>query len=152
VDPGTNADDVTAQPPADGQSKSKVWIVPVAIVGVVAVLAGAFFFLNREPATETLTVRLLVSDDFSGCDLGLGYIDVGGSNVIVEADGEIVATGELPNFGDEDSLACVFETLLFDVPSDKDFYELTIGRRGTQDSTLAELEDSGWVWEATLGL
>lgn len=133
-------------------SKRPAWLIPViAVVAVVAVLL-VVFTVGRSTPTESVTVEFSVFDDFNGCDFGFGYSDVPGSNVIIEADGEIVASGSLPRFGDSDVLSCTFVTTLSDVPADKSFYELTVGRRGTVTRSLAEMESAGWTWDVSLGL
>lgn len=138
--------------PSTQGSKRPAWLIPViAVVAVVAVLL-VVFTVGRSTPTETVTVEFTVFNDFDGCDFGFGYADVPGSNVIIEADGEIVATGSLPRFGDSDVVSCTFVTTLLDVPADKAFYELTVGRRGTLTRSLAEMESSGWTWDASLGL
>lgn len=145
-------------PPAPNSSR-RWWII--GGVAVAAVILLGFVLLRGggsgggilAPETKTLTVTLDVyTDDFSGCDLGLGYFDVPGSVVIVEVDGEVVGTSELGQFGSEEGISCQFSARVTDVPADGALYEISIGRRGTGDATQAELVANNWTYSATLGL
>lgn len=124
-------------------------------VGLLVVLALVLVVVVRNvaPSTTTMTVTLAVyDDDFRGCDLSWGYADVPGSNVIVRADGAIVATGSLSRIGTEELISCEFTARLSGVPTDGSFYTIEIGRRGTGDATRSELEANNWTYQATLGL
>lgn len=128
-------------------------VVAVALLGVLLLRGGGSGGGILAPDTETLTVTLDVyTDDFSGCDLGLGYFDVPGSLVIVEVDGEVVGTSELGNFGSDEGIYCQFTARVPNVPTDGALYEISVGRRGTGDVTKSELEANDWTYSATLGL
>ena len=147
-----------APPPAN--SSRRWWIL--GGIAVVVIIGLGTILLTRgggsgggilAPDTETLTVTLDVyTDDFSGCDLGLGYSDVPGSLVIVEVDGEVVGTSELGRFGSDEQIYCQFTARVPDVPADGRLYEISVGRRGTGDATKSELVANGWTYSATLGL
>lgn len=139
-------------PPA--QPSRPAWVIPVAAIGGAVVLAAAAVGISQiagGPSTATLDLTLTVYND-DGCDLGLGYFDVPGSTVIVSVDGVPSAFGELPTFGDDGFISCEFTTLIPDVPTDGQIYEIEIGRRGDQTLTRTELESSNWSYEASLGL
>ena len=145
---------------APATSSRRWWFIgggaAIAVLAIALILAlrggsdgGGFI----PPDTKTLTVTLDVyTDDFSGCDLGLGYYDVPGSIVVVEVDGEVVGKSELGEYGSDEGISCQFTARVPDVPTDGTFYEISIGSRGTGDATKSELESNGWTYSATLGL
>lgn len=126
------------------------WIIGGSIAALVAVVASVLIFVNREPPTTTMMVDLTVFND-EGCTFGFGYADVPGSNVTVSMDGKLVAVGNLGRFGDESFGTCTFDAQIESVPTSGDFYEITIGGRGTQTSTRSELESADWSYSASLG-
>jgi hypothetical protein len=150
----------TYQQAAPSRSSNRGWIIGGVAAGVVVLLLGAFFLTRGgsgggiiPPSTKALTVTLDVyTDDFSGCNLGLGYADVPGSVVVVEVDGKVAGTSDLGLIGDESGISCTFTAVVPGIPVDGTFYEISIGSRGTGTATGTELKGSNWTYSATLGL
>jgi hypothetical protein len=157
---GGGLNDTTAglYPQVDpGAQKNKLapWMFIVGGAGAVVLIALITFGVTRlaAPSTTVVTVTLAVySDDFRGCNLGLGYFDVPGSTVIVRSDGEVVGTGSLGRFGTEELISCTFTARIENIPTNGSSYSFEIGRRGTGQATRAELEADDWTYKATLGL
>ena len=128
------------------------WLIPVIIAGGLALLVIFGLVIRAASGGGTKTVRVemtILGED--NCSIGLGYLDVPGSAVSIQADGEIVGMSTLSQYGDSGVLGCTFSTTVSDVPSDAALYTLTIGRRGDITNTRSELEGNGWTFEATLG-
>jgi hypothetical protein len=91
----------------------------------------------------------------SGASVGSGYGDIGeGTQVVVkDPTGKIIATGALDSGtwkkGDI-FVACVHAFTVTEVPK-ADFYTLSIGRRGEQTYSHADLQQRGWRIDLTLG-
>jgi hypothetical protein len=144
-----------------------VAIVAVALgIVVVAAVAGAIIFL-REDDKHTLTGEFVLVDvstdpsiagSGSRCAGTGGYSDVrtGLEVVVKNEDGKTIANG---NLGVPDTLelegrdyvfGCTFPIVVHDIPNAK-FYEVSVGRRGTQSYSQEELEAAGWRIELSLG-
>lgn len=134
--------------------RSRVWILPVVLVGVIVLIgAGVLVFQAMKPTTTTVLVTLELYNGSDGCDVGLGYNDVPGASVVISADGVPVGTSSLDLFGSDMGLYCEFTASVPSVPTDKGIYTLTIGgsNRGVLTSTQSELSANGWNWGVTLG-
>ncbi|MDQ1306526.1 MAG: Unannotated protein [Actinomycetota bacterium] len=139
---------------ADPPRTSRQWLVPVIALGVLVLVGLAFVgYQATRQKVATLRVTMSLFNGFDPCSVGLGYIDIPGATVVVEADGDIVGSGNLSRYGDEMGGACVFTALIPNIPSDKSIYTLALGRssRGTLTSTQSELSAANWEWGITLG-
>lgn len=121
-------------------------------VGIAVFVLGAAIVVTNAVGggTRNVTVSFTVFgvDD---CELGLGYFDVPGSSVTIEADGELAGIGTLTQFGDDVGYGCEFSAVVLDVPDDASLYSIEVGRRGVITNTRSELESNGWEFDLSLG-
>jgi len=140
--------------PVEPPRRSRAWILPVVLVSVIAVIGlGVLAFQALKPKTTTVLVSLELYNGTDGCNVGLGYNDVPGASVVIEADGVPVGASTLDLFGTDMGLYCEFTASVPSVPTDKAIYSLTIGgsNRGVLTSSQSELSAAGWTWGVTLG-
>ena len=123
-------------------------LIPVGLI--VLVIAGVLIQKVNSPKTTTVKVTQFVYDD-SGCNFSIGYGDVPGSQVLIEADGKIVGSSKLSEYGNEVGTACSFASYVDNVPMDAEFYSITIGSRGTLTASNADMILSNWDFDASLG-
>ncbi|NQW73626.1 MAG: hypothetical protein HQ453_12930 [Actinobacteria bacterium] len=98
--------------------------------------------------TVNITMTIYGTD---GCSIGLGYLDVPGSIVVLSADGELVGTTMLSEYGTETYGGCEFDDAIPDVTTKASTYSLAIGSRGEISSSNSELKGNSWLFQATLG-
>lgn len=141
----------TSAPTASPRSRP-AWLIPVIVAGglVVLVLVGLVIRAASGGGTTTVRVEMTIIGE-DNCSIGLGYLDVPGSAVTIQADGELVGMSTLSEYGDSGYLGCTFATTVSDVPTGAATYTLTIGRRGDIKNTRSELEGNDWTFEASLG-
>ena len=128
--------------------------MPVSALCVLALVGLAFAgYQATRPKVTTLSVTMSLFNGVDPCSVGLGYLDIPGATIVVEADGDLVGSGNLSQYGDEIGGACVFTAQIPNIPTDKSLYALTLGRssRGTLTSTQSELSAANWEWGVTLG-
>lgn len=87
-----------------------------------------------------------------GCQGSGGYGDVAqGLDVIVrDGQGEIIANGDLGKGKPLTATSCEFPLKVTDIP-ESDFYEVSVGRRGSTVYRRSELENQAWYLELSLG-
>lgn len=135
-------------PPKSGRSLFiGLAIAGVLVLGVIAVGLGS---ATQAPPTRNLSITYSVFG-VDGCDLSWGYSDVPGSQVTVEMDGQIVATGTVPLYGTAVLQSCMYSMDLGPVRSDGDFYSVSIGRRGTLNYSQTDMNDQDWSLNLSLG-
>ena len=82
--------------PVEPPRRSRAWILPVVLVSVIAVIGlGVLAFQALKPKTTTVLVTLELYNGTDGCNVGLGYNDVPGASVVIEADGVPVGASTL---------------------------------------------------------
>lgn len=153
-------------------------LVAGAVLLVAGVGAGAWALL-RPDATHDITGTLLVNDfgpEDEGCmggdavtrldrlealidgqtfpcpqGVGGGYDDIrdGADVTVKDGAGELLGTGVLTG-GTATDVGVTFAFTVEGVP-DSDFYQVEVSHRGALSYSRAELEDAGWVVEASLG-
>lgn len=137
-------------PPArTGMSSGR--IIAITVGAVIAGLGALLLIVNNlGGGTRTVAVNFTVYG-VDNCEMGLGYIDVPGSAVTIEADGEFAGISSLSRFGDDVGYGCMFTASVADVPTDASVYSIEVGRRGVITNTQSELEGNGWAFDLSLG-
>ena len=132
----------------------------VIVAAVLAVTAASVFLFQRVQAARKDRIQgIFVLTDSGGfttdhngdCAGEGGYDDIeAGLQVLVkDRQGTTLAKGELGP-GEKNRITCSFEFVVDDVPR-SDFYEVSVGRRGSVTYKRAELEKNGWLVTFSLG-
>jgi hypothetical protein len=130
----------------------KGWLIPVVIVGALAVVGILVVATGVLSGAKTTTVNVTMTIfGTDGCSIGLGYLDVPGSLVVLTADGQLAGSTVLSEYGNETYDGCEFDAAIPDVTTKASTYNLAIGSRGEISSSNAELKGNAWLFEATLG-
>lgn len=142
----------TDAPSANG---SKVLLGVGIGVGAVLLLAVLAVIVMRisQPSPEDVTVNLTLYNGIDSCSVGLGYIDIPGSTIIVETDDREIYRGNLNSRGRDQGLSCLFTGTVYDVPANSDRYRIKLGsdRRGDFTYTKTEMDSMNWTIELSLG-
>ncbi|MFM1951209.1 MAG: hypothetical protein RJA33_3 [Actinomycetota bacterium] len=86
-------------------------------------------------------------------DIGWGYFDIPGGDVVLSVDGVDTAYASYPSYGSDAGYGCKFETTFYEVPMNGEYYEFSManGRRGTIDWTNAEMIENEWSIGVSMG-
>lgn len=154
------------------------WLVPIlALIATIVVAVGAFLLLGgdergtntiagsisviaddeAQKALDTLRARRIpdtewaIGEPCTGAKVSRGYGDIrpGADVTVKDGAGTIIATGRLQR-GEWTRSACVLPIIVEDVPKAA-FYEISVGRRGEQRYSHAELEEMGFLLILTIG-
>lgn len=145
------------------------WRQPLVLLvaGVVLILAVAITIITVFAGGSSRDLKVSFSlDDFGGsssCAGGHGgYSDLGpGTDVVVKDDGgHIIGTAQLGD-GKSTSMSsatghdgvggCIWNTTVKDLPSGKDYYQISVGRRGTETYSKAQLDKAKWALDLSIG-
>ena len=138
--------------PALRPKQRKGWVIPTVIVGLLAAAALVVFSTGVLSGSKTTTVNVTMTIfGTDGCSIGIGYLDVPGSVVVLTADGELVGSTMLSEYGTESYGGCEFDAVIPDVTTTASSYGLAIGSRGEIFSSNSELKGNSWLFQATLG-
>lgn len=138
--------------PEPQHKRRKAWVIPSVIVGILAAATIIVLATGVLSGSKTTTVNITMTIyGTDGCSIGLGYLDVPGSIVVLSADGELVGTAMLSEYGTETYGGCEFDAAIPDVTSKASTYSLAIGSRGEISSSNSELKGNSWLFQATLG-
>ena len=144
--------------PPQQPSKNRTGLIVGLIGGGVGFLALLLVFLipaiekAQEPKVTTVGVSLTLYGVDSCFDVGWGYLDVPGSDVVVSVDGVPAGFDSLPVLGTTSVLGCKYEVYISDVSSEGESYSVEIGRRGTKYYSRDEMIASDWTVDLSLGL
>ena len=138
--------------PVPQRKRRKGWVIPSVIVGILAAATIIVLATGVLSGSKTTTVNITMTIyGTDGCSIGLGYLDVPGSIVVLSADGELVGTAMLSEYGTETYGGCEFDAAIPDVTTEASTYSLAIGSRGEISSSNSELKGNSWLFQATLG-
>lgn len=150
----TNSDPLLPPPSVPYSAPKNKNLVAIIASASAALLVIVAVLVNVNKVTYTnVEVSMSIYDE--NCwNLGWGYFDIPGGEVVLSMDGVDVAWAEYPNVGTDVYLACKFTTTFYDVPMNGDVYEFSMssGRRGTITKTQSELVANGWTLDLSLGL
>lgn len=144
--------------PSQPPSKSRTGLIVGLIGGGVGLVVLVLLILvpalekAREPKVTTVSISLTLYGVDSCFDVGLGYLDVPGSDVVVSVDGVPQGFDSLPILGSYSVLGCEYEVFIPDVSSEGESYSVEIGRRGTKYYSRDEMIASDWTVDLSLGL
>jgi len=138
--------------PATSKRRPLLWLIPVAALVVIGIVIAIVVNMGKN-STRTVEVKMDLYQDSDPCSVGLGYIDIPGGSVVLEADGVTVASGSLSALGTDMGNYCEFTAYLPSVPTDKSIYSVSVGNlvRGSVTDTHQELESNGWRFDLSLG-
>lgn len=122
----------------------------VVLLGVGAVVAVGL----ARPQPQDIQVTMdLYTGNSSACDVPLGYLDIPGAAMTLTADGAVVGTGFLSNYGTDMGFYCQFTGTFYDVPTDADYFSLALGNtsRGVVTNSKSELQSNDWRFGLSLG-
>ena len=138
--------------PVPHHKQRKGWVIPSVIVGILAAATIIVLATGVLSGSKTTTVNITMTIyGIDGCSIGLGYIDVPGSVVVLTADDELVGTTTLSEYGTESYAGCEFDAAIPNVTTQASLYSLAIGSRGEISSSNSELKGNSWLFQATLG-
>ncbi|MEV7541221.1 hypothetical protein [Streptomyces sp. NPDC089915] len=153
----------------------RTWVVPVitgaaglalGVLGTLAVTASGDDGQEQPgagasptgPATFTLTgtFKLNGYSNFTtdstagGCRGSSGYTDIRSSTQVTVYDDKntVIGTGTLGR-GESGTSGCTYSIGITNLPADRPFYAVEVGRRGKITATAAEAQ--GGQWKASLG-
>ena len=148
---------VTNLPPVAKRRKPlsrNVWLA--IIVGSLLAIVASIVVLSLHEGKRTLTVLFALFDPegVASCVTGGsgGYDDIGpGMPIKVRnEEGTLIASGFLPDSGEDTSSGCIW-TVKLEVP-DAEQYVIEGGDRGELAYSREELEQEGWIASLTLGM
>jgi hypothetical protein len=143
-----------APPPAVSGGRRTALLVGVGVGALLILFLISIAFVQlSQPRLQDLTVNLELNSGLDSCSVGIGYLDVPGSSILIETDDGSLHRGRLGSQGRDQGLSCLFTGVVYDVPADSNQYLVTLGggRRGELMYSLSELEAQDWTVVLTLG-
>lgn len=107
---------------------------------------------NSGSSPVTVTVQMVLSDQYDCFDISWGYSDIPGGQIVLDVDGTKYF-GSYPALGESSISGCKFTAFISGVESDGVNYAISMasGRRGTIYNSKSELEANDWTFYLSLG-
>lgn len=136
------------------KQKSNRNFIFAGIAGLAALLfvIVALGSISSESEPVTVSVEMVLIDEYDCFDVSWGYSDIPGGQVVLDVDGTKYF-GSYTAFGQSSGSGCKFTASISGVKSDGVNYSIGMasGRRGTIYNTKSELEANGWTFYLSLG-
>lgn len=137
-----------------GNKKSNKNFVIGGISALVLLLFGIVMLgtSNSGSSPVTVTVQMVLSDQYDCFDISWGYSDIPGGQVVLDVDGTKYF-GSYPALGESSGSGCKFTAFIQGVNSEGVNYAISMasGRRGTIYNSKSELEANDWTFFLSLG-
>ncbi len=139
---------------ANSKNHSNKNFIFAGLAGLLVLILGVVFVgtVNSGSSPVTVTVEMVLIDEYDCFDISWGYSDIPGGQVVLDVDG-VEYFGTYNSFGTPTGSGCKFTASISNVDSNGVNYSVGMasGRRGTIYNSREDLRTNDWTFYLSLG-